>query len=174
MNRYEAPLRDIRFALFDVIGCEALYAKLGFAGAQRDLMDAVLDEAARFTQTVLAPLNAVGDQIGCRFDKVTGAVTSPPGFKHAYEQFVEGGWNGLVAPEEFGGQGMPESFGVALKEMIDASNLAWGNYPLLSHGATEALRHHGEAWHKSPLRHQRRIRPPDRKLRAGRLGVTQS
>ena len=146
MNRYEAPLRDIRFALFDVIGVEALYARLGFVGAQRDVMDAVLDEAARFTETVLAPLNAVGDETGCAFDQTTGAVTSPPGFKHAYEQFVEGGWNGLVAPEQFGGQGMPESFGVALKEMIDASNLAWGNYPLLSHGATEALKHHGEAW----------------------------
>jgi alkylation response protein AidB-like acyl-CoA dehydrogenase len=146
MNRYEAPLRDMRFALFDVLGAEALYARLGFAGAQRDVLDAVLDEAARFTQTVLAPLNAVGDHVGCTHDKDTGAVTSPPGFARAYEQFVEGGWNGLIAPEEFGGQGMPDSFGVVLKEMIDAANLAWGNYPLLSHGATEALRQHGEAW----------------------------
>ena len=146
MNRYKAPLRDIRFALFDVIGAEALYARLGFAGAQRDVMDAVLDEAARFTETVLAPINAIGDEVGCAFDKDSGAVTSPPGFVHAYEQFVEGGWNGLVAPEQFGGQGLPESFGVALKEMIDAANLAWGNYPLLSHGATEALKHHGEHW----------------------------
>jgi alkylation response protein AidB-like acyl-CoA dehydrogenase len=146
MNRYEAPLRDIRFALFDVMGVETLYARLGFVGVQRDVMDAVLEEAAKFTQSVLAPLNAVGDEIGCKHDKDTGAVTSPPGFKNAYEQFVEGGWNGLVAPEQFGGQGMPESFGAALKEMIDASNLAWGNYPLLSHGATEALKHHGEAW----------------------------
>ncbi len=146
MSRYQAPLRDIRFALFDVIDAEALYARLGFAGAQRDVMDAVLDEAARFTENVLAPINAIGDEIGCAFDKDSGAVTSPPGFVHAYEQFVEGGWNGLVAPEQFGGQGLPESFGVALKEMIDAANLAWGNYPLLSHGATEALKHHGEAW----------------------------
>ena len=146
MSRYEAPLRDIRFALFDVIDVEPLYARLGFSGAQRDVMDAVLDEAAKFTETVLAPLNAVGDEVGCSYDKDSGAVTSPPGFRHAYEQFVEGGWNGLVAPEEFGGQGLPESFGVALKEMIDAANLAWGNYPLLSHGATEALKHHGEAW----------------------------
>ena len=146
MNRYEAPLRDMRFTLFELLDAESLYARLGFAGAQRDVMDAVLDEAARFTQTVLAPLNAVGDQAGCTFDKDTGAVRSPPGFASAYAQFVEGGWNGLIAPEEFGGQGMPESFGVALKEMIDAANLAWGNYPLLSHGATEALRQHGEPW----------------------------
>ena len=92
MNSYKAPLRDIRFALFDVIGAEALYARLGFASAQRDLMDAVLDEAARFTETVLTPLNSIGDEEGCKHDKETGAVTSPPGFVHAYEQFVEGGW----------------------------------------------------------------------------------
>jgi alkylation response protein AidB-like acyl-CoA dehydrogenase len=132
--------------LFDVIGAELLYARLGFAGATRDVLDAILEEGAKFNEHVLAPLNAIGDQTGCRHDPATGAVTSPPGFKHAYEQFVEGGWCGLVAPEKFGGQGLPESFGAALKEMIDAANLAWGNYPLLSHGATEALRHHGEAW----------------------------
>ncbi|MBS0212123.1 MAG: acyl-CoA dehydrogenase C-terminal domain-containing protein [Proteobacteria bacterium] len=148
MNAYRAPLRDIRFALYDVLGAEALYARLGFASAQRDLMDAVLDEAAKFTQGVLAPLNAVGDRHGCAHDKDTGAVTTPPGFREAYAQFVEGGWNGLVAPEAYGGQGLPESFGVALKEMIDAANLAWGNYPLLSHGATEALKQHGEEWQR--------------------------
>ena len=146
MNSYHAPLHDIRFALFDVLGAQALYARLGFASAQRELLDAVLEEAAKFTQNVLAPLNAVGDREGCRHDPATGKVTSPSGFRQAYAQFVDGGWSGLVAPEAFGGQGLPESFGVALKEMIDAANLAWGNYPLLSHGATEALKHHGEPW----------------------------
>ncbi len=148
MNRYLAPLRDIRFALYDVLGAEALYARLGFAGAQRDLLDAVLEEAAKFTQEVLAPLNGVGDAHGCRHDRDSGAVTTPPGFRQAYQRFVEGGWIGLVAPEAYGGQGLPESFGVALKEMIDAANLAWGNYPLLSHGATEALKQHGEEWQR--------------------------
>ena len=146
MNRYIAPVRDMKFALYDVIEADKLYASLGMEHAQRDLLDAVMDEAAKFTQAVLAPLNAVGDEVGCVHDKATGAVTTPPGFKEAYAQFVEGGWAGITAPEAMGGQDLPESFGAVLKEMIDAANLSWGNYPLLSHGATEALKHHGEAW----------------------------
>lgn len=148
MNRYHAPQRDIRFALYDVLGVESLYAHLGFASAQRDLLDAVLEEAARFTEQVLAPLNQKGDAEGCQYDKASGAVRTPSGFREAYWQFVEGGWNGLTVGEELGGQGLPQSFGAALKEMIDAANLAWGNYPLLSHGATEALMRHGEDWQK--------------------------
>ena len=146
MSTYTAPLTDIRFALNDVLGAEALFARLGFAEATRDILDAVLDESARFSETVLAPLNRVGDEIGCSYDKATGAVTTPPGFKQAYQQFVEGGWSGLASPVEFGGQGMPHLAAVPLKEMIDAANLAWGNFPLLSHGATEALLQHGEPW----------------------------
>ena len=146
MSTYKAPLADMRFALFDVIGAEDAFRKLGFADATRDVLDAVLEEGARFTETVLAPLNEIGDRIGCAHDKASGAVTTPPGFKQAYAQYVEGGWAGLVSPVEFGGQGLPHAAGVPLKEMIDAANLAWGNFPLLSHGATEALIHHGEAW----------------------------
>ncbi|HEX5756311.1 MAG TPA: acyl-CoA dehydrogenase N-terminal domain-containing protein, partial [Arenimonas sp.] len=95
MNSYTAPLRDLRFVLFDVLQAESLYARLGIDHAQRDLLDAVLDEAAKFTEQVLAPLNGSGDEIGCQFDKATGAVTTPPGFKAAYDQFVDGGWSGL-------------------------------------------------------------------------------
>ena len=146
MSTYKAPLADMRFALFDVIGAEDAFRKLGFADATRDVLDAVLEEGARFTETVLAPLNEIGDRIGCVHDKASGAVTTPPGFKQAYAQYVDGGWAGLVSPVEFGGQGLPHAAGVPLKEMIDAANLAWGNFPLLSHGATEALIHHGEAW----------------------------
>jgi len=146
MNSYNPPLRDMKFALFDVIGAEALFARLGMESAQRDVLDAVLEEGAKFNAQVLAPLNAVGDEEGCGFDKATGQVTSPTGFKQAYQQFVEGGWSGLTSPEAFGGQGLPEAIGAVLKEMIDGANLAWGNYPLLSHGATEALKHHGEPW----------------------------
>ena len=146
MNRYTAPVRDMKFALYDVIEADKLYARLGIESAQRDLLDAVMEEAARFNETVLAPLNASGDEHGCEFDKATGAVKTPPGYKEAYAQFVEGGWTALTAPEKFGGQELPESFGAALKEMIDAACLSWGNYPLLSHGATEALKHHGEDW----------------------------
>ncbi|HEY5849491.1 MAG TPA: acyl-CoA dehydrogenase C-terminal domain-containing protein [Lysobacter sp.] len=146
MSSYHAPLADMRFVLFDVLGAEAQFQRMGFNDATRDVLDAVLDEAARFTETVLAPLNGIGDREGCKLDQATGAVTTPPGFKQAYTQFVDGGWSGLTSPAEFGGQGMPHAAGVPLKEMIDAANLAWGNFPLLSHGATEALLHHGEAW----------------------------
>jgi len=146
MNTYKAPLRDMSFALFDVIQAESLYARLGIDAAQRDVMDAALEEAAKFNENVLAPLNAVGDREGCHFDPATGAVRTPTGFKAAYAQFVDGGWSGITAPEAQGGMGLPDSFGVLVKEMIDAANLSWGNYPLLSHGATEALKHHGEPW----------------------------
>ena len=148
MSSYAAPLSDIRFALHDVLDAEALFRRLGFAEATRDIVDAVLDEAARFNETVLAPLNRVGDEVGCRFDPTTGAVTTPPGFREAYAQYVEGGWPGLVSPAAFGGQGLPHAVGVPVKEMIDAANLSWGNFPLLSHGATEALLHYGDDWQK--------------------------
>jgi len=149
MSTYTAPLADIRFALFDVLKADAHYARLpGGESATRDILDAVLDEAARFTEQVLAPLNARGDEEGCRFDKTTGNVTTPEGFKEAYAQFVSGGWGGLTAPEQYGGQHLPESIGAPLKEMIDSANLSWGTYPLLSHGATEALKQHGEEWQR--------------------------
>ena len=148
MSQYKAPLGDMRFALFDVLNAEAQFQRLGFTDATRDVLDAVLDEAARFTETVLAPLNPVGDREGCKLDNATGAVTTPAGFKQAYAQFVDGGWAGLTSPVEFGGQGLPQLVGVPLKEMIDAANLAWGNFPLLSHGAIEALLHHGEDWQR--------------------------
>jgi alkylation response protein AidB-like acyl-CoA dehydrogenase len=147
-SSYHAPLRDMRFVLFDVLGAEALFARLGFAEATREVVDAVLEEGARFNETVLAPLNAAGDRFGCRLDVDTGEVTTPPGFREAYAQYVDGGWSGLTAQPEFGGQGLPHLAGVPLKEMIDAANLAWGNFPLLSHGATEALLHHGEDWQR--------------------------
>ena len=146
MSSYRAPLKDVRFALYDVLDVEPLFARLGFADASAELVDAVLEEAGRFTTTVLAPLNRVGDEEGCRLDAATGEVTTPTGFKEAYAQFAEGGWTGLTAATEFGGQGMPHTVGVPLGEMINAANLAWGNFPLLSHGAIEALKFHGQPW----------------------------
>ncbi len=147
MSRYTAPLREMRFVLFDVLQAEQVFAGLDNSGhASRDLIDAVLDEGARFNEQVLAPLNKTGDEEGCHFEN--GAVRSPKGFREAYAQFVEGGWSGLTAPEEFGGQYLPEVIGAVFKEMIDAANLSWGTYPLLSHGATESLRHVGADWQK--------------------------
>ncbi|MGV8942068.1 MAG: acyl-CoA dehydrogenase C-terminal domain-containing protein [Lysobacter sp.] len=148
MSQYKAPLRDMQFVLFDLLDAQAEFQRLGFADATRDLLDAVLEESARFAENVLAPLNEVGDREGCTFDKATGRVTTPTGFKQAYQQYVDGGWTGLVSSVEFGGQGLPQAAGFPQKEMIDAANLAWGNFPLLSHGATEALLHHGEDWQR--------------------------
>ncbi|CAN5724196.1 acyl-CoA dehydrogenase C-terminal domain-containing protein [soil metagenome] len=148
MTTYRAPLEDIRFALYDVLQADALFATLGYEDATRDVLDAVLDEAARFAETVLAPLNAVGDQEGCRLDKATGEVSTPAGFKAAFDRFVEGGWTGLTAAPELGGQGLPHTMGVPLNELVNAANLAWGNFPLLSHSATDALTQHGEDWQR--------------------------
>ena len=146
MSGYRAPLSDMRFVLFDMLGVEPLFARLGFTDATRDVIDAVLEEGARFAESVLTPLNRVGDESGCRFDPATGAVATPPGFREAYAQYADGGWAGLVSPVAFGGQGLPHVAGLPLKEMFDAANLAWGNFPLLSHGATEVLLHHGLEW----------------------------
>ncbi len=148
MNRYDPPVREMRFVLHDVLDIETQLAECAGNLPQRDLVDAVLDEAARFASQVLAPLNAVGDAEGCTLDKADGSVRTPNGFRAAYTQFIEGGWSGLTAPEAWGGQHLPEALGAAVKEMIDSANLAWGTYPLLSHGATEALKHHGEDWQR--------------------------
>ena len=147
MTQYRAPIADMRFVLYDVLGAEALYARLpGCEGATRDVTDAVLEEGARFTEQVLAPLNKTGDSEGCRLEN--GEVRTPKGFKEAYLQFVENGWSGLTGPEAYGGQHLPESLGAVVKEMIDSANLAWGTYPLLSHGATESLKHVAEEWQR--------------------------
>ncbi len=149
MSKYSAPLADMRFVLFDLLKVEAHYARLpGGEAATRDTLDAILDEAAKFAEQVLAPLNASGDEQGCTLDKATGAVTTPKGFKEAYATYIEGGWSSLNAPEQYGGQHLPDSIGAPLKEMLDSANLAWGNFPLLSHGASEALKQHGEEWQR--------------------------
>jgi len=149
MTVYKAPLADMRFVMFDMLKLDAQYARIeGGANATRDVVDAILDEAAKFSESLLAPLNAPGDEQGCTLDKATGNVTTPTGFKDAYAKYVDGGWSGLNAPEAYGGQNLPESIGAPLKEMLDSANLSWGNFPLLSHGASEALRLHGEEWQR--------------------------
>ena len=147
MSKYAAPLADMRFVLFDVLQADHVLGRLpAFSDFGREVYDAVLEEAGKFTGQVLAPLNPIGDREGCGFE--AGKVTTPTGFKEAYQQFVDGGWSGLVAEPEYGGQGMPEAIGAAVKEMLDSANLSWGNYPLLSHGATEALKHVAEDWQR--------------------------
>src|SRR5215475_2146181 len=149
MTAYKAPLADMRFVMFDLLKVDAQYARIaGGENATRDVVEAILDEAAKFSEQVLAPLNASGDEEGCRLDKATATVTTPKGFKEAYAKYIDGGWSGLTAPEQYGGQHLPESIGAPLKEMLDSANLSWGNFPLLSHGASEALRLHGEEWQR--------------------------
>lgn len=149
MNAYSAPLADMRFVLHELLDVEALYATLPDSDhLNRELLDAVLEEGARFTEQVLAPLYQSADAEGCHFDPADGSVRTPTGYRAAYAQWVENGWSGLTAPEAYGGQNLPEVLGSAIKEMVDAANLAWGNYPLLAHGATEALKHHGEEWQR--------------------------
>lgn len=149
MSEFRSPVADLRFAIHDVLQADAILQTLpGCEEVSPELIDAVLEEAGKLSDQVLAPLNKVGDQKECHLDPATGAVTTPPGFAAAYTAWVEGGWSGLNGPEAYGGQALPETIGAAVKEMVDAANLAWGTYPLLSHGATEALRQHGEEWQR--------------------------
>ncbi|MCE0734211.1 acyl-CoA dehydrogenase C-terminal domain-containing protein [Halomonas sp. G15] len=142
MPDYQAPLRDIRFVMDELLDYPAHYASLpGGEDATPDVVAAILEEGGRFAREVLLPLNQSGDQEGCLLEG--GEVKAPKGFKEAYAQFVEGGWPSLAADPAHGGQGLPHSLAMVLNEMICSTNLAWGMYPGLSHGAADALRHHG-------------------------------
>ncbi|WP_163576633.1 acyl-CoA dehydrogenase C-terminal domain-containing protein [Halomonas faecis] len=142
MPDYQAPLRDLRFVMDELLDYPAHYARLpGGDDASPDVVAAILEEGARFAREVLLPLNQSGDREGCLLEG--GDVKAPKGFKEAYAQYVEGGWPSLAADPEHGGQGLPHSLAMVLNEMICATNLAWGMYPGLSHGAADALRHHG-------------------------------
>ncbi|MBZ9560425.1 MULTISPECIES: acyl-CoA dehydrogenase C-terminal domain-containing protein [unclassified Modicisalibacter] len=148
MPDYQAPLRDLRFVMNEMLDYPGHYARLpNGEEATPDIVEAILEEGGRFTREVLLPLNQSGDREGCLLEG--GEVKTPQGFKEAYAQYVEGGWPGLSAEVEHGGQGLPASLALALSEMICASNLAWGMYPGLSHGAADALRHHGSEAQKA-------------------------
>ncbi len=149
MTAYKAPLDDLRFALFDVLDAEpTLTALQGGEAHSRDLLDAVLEEAGRFSEQLLAPTNSPADEEGCHFDKATQTVTTPKGFREAFKQFAEGGWTGLTNPEAYGGQALPGVLGTATTEIFQSGNLAWSLYPLLSEGATHAMELHGEEWQR--------------------------
>lgn len=143
MADYQAPLRDMRFVLNEVLDAGRLSDLPGLATATPDIVDAVLEEAGKLAAGAIGPLNKAGDQTGSRL--VDGAVVTPDGFKEAYRQFVDGGWNGLSFAEEIGGQGLPFTVGLAVNEMITSSNLAFSLCPLLTTGAVEALMKHATA-----------------------------
>ncbi|HET6182182.1 MAG TPA: acyl-CoA dehydrogenase C-terminal domain-containing protein [Acetobacteraceae bacterium] len=143
MPIYAAPLRDMRFVLNELAGIDRLRALPGCAELGPELVDPILEEAAKFCTEVLLPLNRSGDEEGCTLEN--GVVRTPRGFPEAYRAFCEGGWTALGADPEYGGQGLPKSVGLLVEEMICATNLSFGMYPGLSHGAYMALAKHGSA-----------------------------
>ena len=144
MATYQAPLRDMKFVLHELLDAEREFAALpGFEEVTRDLIDPVLEEAAKLCENVMFPLNRTGDQEGCTFED--GTVRTPSGFRDAYRAFVEGGWNGLSCNPEFGGQGLPGTLSVFVEEMLQSANMAFALYPGLTHGACIAIdKHAGE------------------------------
>lgn len=141
MQVYKAPLRDMRFVLHELHGSEELAALEGQQELSADLIDDVLEQAASFTESVLAPLNASGDLEGCHYEN--GVVRTPQGFKDAYNAFRENGWNAAASDPAYGGMGLPASVYKLVEEMICSSNLSFGLYPGLTHGAYLALKSHG-------------------------------
>lgn len=137
MSDYRAPVAEMRFLIEDIAGLTEIRQWPGCEEATEDVVAAILDEAAKFAGEVLAPLNRVGDKHGCRLDG--DAVITPPGWKEAYQQFCAAGWGGLTAPSDYGGQGLPESLGVAVEEMWNAANMSFALGPMLTTGAVDAL-----------------------------------
>ena len=138
MPIYKAPVDDALFLLNDVFHIEHYGNLPGFSDASPDVVEAVLREAAKFSEEVLTPLNRVGDKEGCK-RAADGSVTTPKGFKDAYKQIVEGGWIGISVPADFGGQGLPATMTVMVNEFFCSANMAFAMYPGLTQGAIAAL-----------------------------------
>ena len=142
MSDYTPPLRDLRFVLNEVVDFSAVSALEGFEAATPDVVDAILEEAGKLSSGVIGPTNATGDRAGSVFEN--GAARTPDGFREAYRAFVDGGWGGLLFPEEIGGQGLPFTLALAVMEMVTSANMAFSLCPVLTMGAVEALMAHGD------------------------------
>ncbi|HYG91788.1 MAG TPA: acyl-CoA dehydrogenase [Azospirillum sp.] len=147
MIPYTAPVADLRFLLNEVVGLDRVAALPGHESATPDLVDAILEEAGKFASGVLAPLNTVGDKEGSVLEN--GVVRTPTGWKEAYAQFAEAGWNSLPFEPEYGGQGMPWTVQFAVQEMWQSANLSFGLCPLLTQGAVDLLTEHGSEQQKA-------------------------
>ncbi|HWU98958.1 MAG TPA: acyl-CoA dehydrogenase C-terminal domain-containing protein [Oxalicibacterium sp.] len=150
MGQYNAPLRDMRFVLHELLNVSDELKQLPkYADIDADTINQVLEEGGKFTSEVLFPLNHSGDREGCKLDPATHEVTPPKGFKEAYDQYVAAGWPALSADPEYGGQGLPMVLQNSFLEMLNSANQAWTMYPGLSHGAYECLHKHGTEEQKS-------------------------
>jgi len=138
MPTYKAPVDDALFLLNDVFHIDRYGNLPGFSDASPDVVEAVLREAAKFSEEVLTPLNRVGDKEGCK-RAADGSVTTPKGFKEAYKQIIDGGWIGISVPAEYGGQGLPATMTVMVNELFCSANMAFAMYPGLTQGAIAAL-----------------------------------
>nr|WP_294506992.1 acyl-CoA dehydrogenase C-terminal domain-containing protein [uncultured Rhodopila sp.] len=140
MQTYKAPLRDMRFVLHELNDSTALSHLRGLEDISPELMDSILEEAAKVAEEILLPTNAPGDEVGCTLEN--GVVRTPKGYKEAYNAFRDGGWTALASDPKYGGQGLPESLNKLVEEMICSANLAFSLYPGLTHGAYQALASH--------------------------------
>ena len=148
MPTYQAPVGNVQFLLNDVLGFQAFAQLPGFAEATPDMVDAILTEGGRICEDLLQPLNVSGDREGCK-RQADGSVTTPKGFKEAYEAYAQGGWIGLAAPVEYGGQGLPYTLAAAINEFATSANMAFSLYPGLTRGAQAALMVHASAEQKA-------------------------
>jgi len=146
---YKAPVKEHLFLLNEVLGLQGYSNLPGFADATPDLMSQLLEEAARFCEGVLEPLNAVGDKQGCTHDPATAAVKTPAGFADAYRTMVEAGWSALAVNPQWGGQGLPGVLNLAFNEMASSANMAFAMYPGLTHGAFSAILKAGDEAQKA-------------------------
>ncbi|KZX67581.1 MULTISPECIES: acyl-CoA dehydrogenase C-terminal domain-containing protein [unclassified Alcanivorax] len=142
MPTYKAPVRDMRFLMNEVLDFESHYKTFPEGEeATPDMVEAIIGEMAKLCENTLAPLYQSGDEEGCKFEN--GVVTTPKGYKEAYDEFVAGGWQGLSHPVEFGGQGLPASLGLIKSEMMATANWSFTMYPGLSMGAMNTIQMHG-------------------------------